>query len=149
MTTVTFVRALPSSDAALSVAERMAAECDGLPVLVMEDSNHAKSSVESNLASYRRFVTPGSYMIVQDTRGGRFTGVADAISEFLSTHGVAAARANTPHAVTQSAHRAAALASAVFVRDRRPEYLLFSQHTGGFLRRLLPAEEPGSHDELV
>ena len=36
-----------------------------------------------------------------------------------------------------------------FVRDRRPEYMLFSQHTGGFLRRLMPAEEPGTHDELA
>ena len=39
--------------------------------------------------------------------------------------------------------------AAAFVRDRRPEYFLFTQHSGGFLRRLRPNERPGAHDEMT
>lgn len=83
------------------------------------------------MAAYARFVTPGSYLIVQDTRGGRFIGPTRAIAEFLA-------------AQPRGSHK-----RPKFVRDRRPEYLLFSQHTGGFLRRLHPQEQLGTHDEDV
>ena len=82
-------------------------------------------SVASNLAAYAQFVTPGSYLIVQDTRAGRFVGAAQAVADFLGARGEGQAR---------------------FVRDRRPEYLLYTQHSGGFLRRLAKGEEPGPYD---
>ena len=77
------------------------------------------------MSARAHLVTPGSYMIVQDTRGGRYSGPTRAVAELLSRR------------------------PREFVRDRRPEYFLFSQHTGGFLRRLKPGEQPSSIDELV
>ena len=136
---VTFLRELPTAPAALSAAREHAAAATaaGLPVMVMEDSNHKFSSVAANIASYASFVTRGSYLIVQDTRGGRYSGPTRAISDFLQMQ----PQVHTPR-------RDAGGASCKFVRDRRPEYLLFSQHTGGFLRCLEAGEEPGPHDEL-
>jgi cephalosporin hydroxylase len=138
---VTYLRALPPSARAIGVARRLVEEharppstdgstspppdAGGLPVLVVEDSNHAYAVVRANLWAYWAFVTPGSYLIVQDTRLGRYGGVARAISEFLTT-GPGKGR---------------------FVRDRRPEYFLFSQHSGGFLRRLAPGEVLGEWDQ--
>ena len=113
--------------------------------MVMEDSNHEYDSVSGNLQAYHRFVTAGSYLIVQDTRTGRdradlqlTNGASRAVSEFLRKHGWGAQSAPQ----LRRAGRLSAGHAQPFVRDRAPEYLLFSQHTGGFLRRLLPSEKP-------
>jgi cephalosporin hydroxylase len=52
-------------------------------VMVIEDSTHEKEVVLANIKAYGKFVTPGSYMLVQDTRCGRWK-PADAIEDFLS-----------------------------------------------------------------
>ena len=72
---------------------------------MIEDSNHQKRTVAENLAAYHRFVTPGSYFIVQDTR---VVEPVNAIKPFLRDH-------------------------PCFVVDRRPEYYYITQHWGGYL----------------
>ena len=51
-------------------------------VVLVEDSTHEKPVVLANIRAYSKFVTPGSYLIVQDTRCGRWK-PADAIRDFL------------------------------------------------------------------
>ncbi len=80
-------------------------------VLVIEDSTHVKEVVLANIKAYARFVTPGSFMLVQDTRCGRWK-PADAIEEFLGL----------PEGKD-------------FSVDPRWEYMVFTQHSGGFLRK--------------
>lgn len=119
---ITFLRADPASEEAFVIAtERVAAvNAEGYPVLVIEDSDHKYQHVLANIEAYASFVSPGSYFIVQDTRGGRFPGPADAIATFIKKQPITAFNYDI----------------AKFVVDRRPEVFLFSQHSGGFLRRL-------------
>ena len=145
---VTYVRDVPTSKKALALATAAAAEAtrDGYAVLVMEDSDHTYEHVLPNLDAYAHLVTRGSYMIVQDLRTGRgvFEGAARAVDNFLSRHKPRAGGAHHHQLVhrargaTSSSTTAAGASTSPpeFVRDRRPEYLLFSQHTGGFLRRV-------------
>ena len=83
-------------------------------VLVMEDSNHLKDVVYENLMTYARFVTPGSYFIVQDTR---LVQPNQATEAFLKT----------PE-------------GRCFEVDKRPEYFIITQHWDGFLRRKTACE---------
>jgi cephalosporin hydroxylase len=115
------MRALPTANHVLSVARALArnASAAGHAVMVMEDSDHVYDHVLPNLLAYADLVTPGSYLIVQDTRAGRMAGPTHAIAQFIALpagHGR-------------------------FVRDRRPEHFLISQHSGGFLRKLTAPNE--------
>lgn len=84
-------------------------------VLVVEDSTHQSQMVRRNLENYAQFVSPGSYLVVQDTkisRWGNTEGPLAAIDDFLASE-----------------------KGSDFVTDRNFEYLLYSQHHKGFLRR--------------
>lgn len=118
---VTYLRETPTSETALYTARTLArrAKAEGLPVLVMEDSDHREEHVETNLNAYAPFVSIGSYLVVQDTRFGRFKGPSQAVSRFLERQERGAGNKLSPW----------------FERDRRPEHFLFSQHSGGFLYR--------------
>ena len=61
---------VPTDPAAVAVAVEMARGVKR--VVVVEDSTHEKPVVLANIRAYGRFVTPGSYMVVQDTRCGRW-----------------------------------------------------------------------------
>lgn len=106
---IRFLRNDPLDPEAVAIAEAMAA--NATRVVVIEDSAHKYKMVLDNIRTYGRFVTPGSYMLVQDTRSGRWEPAA-AVSKFL----------DLPE-------------GAEFRVDRRWEYLLYTQHTGGWLRR--------------
>jgi cephalosporin hydroxylase len=87
-------------------------------VLVMEDGNHLTATVKENINAYAKFVTPGSFLIVQDTKMRRlyhdeFADPTAAVEEFLSAPGI----------------------GQEFFIDRTFEYYLCSQHTKGFLKR--------------
>lgn len=88
-------------------------------VLVMEDGNHLTETVLENINAFAKFVTPGSYMIIQDTKMKRLyhhdeIDPASAINTFLSSNdGI----------------------GREFYVDRTFEYYLCTQHAGGFLRR--------------
>ncbi len=86
-------------------------------VLVILDSDHHKAHVLAELAAYSQFVTPDSYLIVEDTNLGHPVrpdfgpGPMEAVGEFL------AGRRD-------------------FSRDRSREKFLLTFNPGGYLRRL-------------
>jgi cephalosporin hydroxylase len=86
-------------------------------VMVILDSDHAKAHVLKELELYAPLVTPGCYLIVEDTNinghpvaPGWGDGPYEAVEEFLSTH---------PE----------------FERDANCERLLVTFNPGGYLRR--------------
>ena len=89
-------------------------------VLVVLDSDHSSGTVLSELINYAPFVSLGSYILVEDTwqRHPLF-----AAEKFLAKYG------------------------AEFVQDRSREHLLWSQHKGGYLKRVqLPARSKATGD---
>eukprot|EP00978_Attheya_sp_CCMP212_P037396 scaffold175787_cov51-Attheya_sp.AAC.1 len=104
---IRFYRGFPNSDEALAIAREAASAAS--TVLVIEDSNHLYDSVSGNIKAYHDLVTPGSYMIVQDTR---LRGPLKAVKHFLDSDD-----------------------GRCFDIDKRWEYFIFSQHFDGFLRR--------------
>jgi cephalosporin hydroxylase len=81
-----------------SVAPEMVAQVrslvgDDAPVIVLLDSDHAKGHVLAELDAYSPFVTPDSYLIVEDTNlnghpveAGFGPGPMEALDEFLATN---------------------------------------------------------------
>jgi len=106
---VRFLRSRPSDPIVLATVEALAAAARG-PVLVIEDSNHLTEVVGENLRLYARFVSPGSYFIVQDTR---LTMPLAAMSAFFKRDPL----------------------GGCFEVDRRLEYFIVGQHWHGYLRR--------------
>ena len=92
-------------------------------ILVIEDASHRYPDTLQNLEAIHSWVTPGSYLLVQDTKMDRFVGKLGkrygnlkfgpmrSVDEFLAKHGSS------------------------FVIDRRFEYFLYSQHHRGWLRK--------------
>ena len=92
-------------------------------VLVIEDASHRYPDTLENIEATYHWVTPGSYLLVQDTKMDRFVdglgtkygrykfGPMRSVDEFMAKH------------------------SDKFVIDRQFEYLLYSQHHRGWLLR--------------
>jgi cephalosporin hydroxylase len=86
------IRYLHGDSIAPEVVAAVEAEADGLePVLVILDSNHALAHVQAELRAYAPLVTPGSYLIVEDTNlnGNPVLpdfgpGPAEALTEFFA-----------------------------------------------------------------
>jgi len=86
--------------------------------VVMHDSDHRKATVETDLVLYSKFVGVGSYLIVQDTKlsrmlGGRYE-TLQAVHNFLESKE----------------------GKGKFVIDKTFEYMLFSHHHDGFMKRV-------------
>ena len=77
-------------------------------VFVLLDSDHGYNTVASELRIYSPFVTVGSYVLVEDTWIDEANRAA---SEFVAS-------------------------TSDFVCDRQREHLVFSQHMGGYLKRV-------------
>lgn len=87
---------LTGSSTAPRIVAEVARRAEGLgTVLVTLDSNHTKAHVARELELYRRFVTKGSYLIVEDTKlnghpvytrydHDRGEGPMEALQEFLA-----------------------------------------------------------------
>lgn len=106
-----------STDPDVVAQARDAAERDGGPVLVVLDSDHTCGHVLAELEAYHPLVTPGSYLVVEDTNlGGRPVlpgwgpGPAEALAAWLPHH---------PE----------------FVARRDLERLLLTANPGGWLQR--------------
>mmetsp|Transcript_36937 Transcript_36937/g.84472 ORF Transcript_36937/g.84472 Transcript_36937/m.84472 type:complete len:420 (-) Transcript_36937:104-1363(-) len=85
-------------------------------VMVMQDANHLHASVINDLEIYDKFVTVGSYFLVQDTKLTRMRPrykTLEAVHEFLDGQG-----------------------KGRYAIDKRYEYQLFSHHHNGFLRKM-------------
>lgn len=75
------------------VTDQIAREVSGKKVLVTLDSLHTRDHVLHELESYSKLVTPGSYLVVQDTNinghpvsPGSGPGPMEAVEDFLKTH---------------------------------------------------------------
>jgi cephalosporin hydroxylase len=108
---------LTGSSAAPEIVEEIHGSVQpGERVMVVLDSDHEKDHVLAELQAYSGLVTPGNYLIVEDTnwnswRGGHFSpGPLEALREFLSGNND-------------------------FVVDRSKEKFLFTFYPSGYLRR--------------
>ena len=105
------INGLSTDDSVHQRVKALAAEAAG-PVLFICDSTHKYDTTHDELRLYTPLVTVGSYAIVQDT--DKFPrGAARAADEFIR-----AARQGT------------------WLVDRSREYLVFTEHTRGYLKRL-------------
>jgi len=109
---------LRGSSVAPEVVEQVKrALADRAPVMVLLDSDHSKDHVLAELRIYGELVTPGSYLIVEDTNLGHPVrpdfgpGPMEAVEEFLAERGD-------------------------FARDRSREKFLLTFNPGGYLRKL-------------
>jgi cephalosporin hydroxylase len=101
------------------IVERVQREAEGAsPVMVILDSDHARDHVLAELRAYAPLVTPGSYLVVEDTNiNGRpigrelGPGPHEAVDTFLSE-------------------------APGFARDVSREKFFLTFNPGGFLRRL-------------
>lgn len=104
-----------STDPSVVDRIRRAAE-EASPVMVILDSDHSRDHVLAELRAYAPLVTPGSYLVVEDTNIGRpvepelAPGPHEALEEFLRE-------------------------SPEFVRDLSREKFFLTFNPGGFLRR--------------
>jgi len=100
------------------VTEHVEQEVVGKKVLVTLDSLHTRDHVLKEMEIYSKLVTPGSYLVVQDTNingnpvyPGFGPGPHEAVQEFLQTHDN-------------------------FVVDRSREKFLLTFYPGGWLKRI-------------
>ena len=111
---VTFVQGKSTSAKVLQEVERAAAGAKA--VMVVLDSLHTYGNVLEELKLYWKFVSVGHYLLVQDTKLDRIRGrphARAAVQAFLQSE--------------DGQH---------FELDTEREYLLYSQHHGGWLRRV-------------
>jgi cephalosporin hydroxylase len=101
-----------------TVTDRVAQEVLGKKVLVTLDSLHTRDHVLKEMEIYSKMVTPGSYLVVQDTNINGHPvlpdagpGPNEAVQEFLRTHDN-------------------------FVVDRSREKFVLTFYPGGWLRRI-------------
>lgn len=112
------VESIVGSSVDPKVTDHVAQEVMGKKVLVTLDSLHTRDHVLKELEIYSKLVTPGSYLVVQDTNingnpvyPGFGPGPHEAVREFLQTHDN-------------------------FVVDRDRETFLLTFYPGGWLKRL-------------
>ncbi len=106
-----------------SFVEEARSENPDIVVMVIEDSIHYYQVVMDNIQTYWKFVTAGSYLLVQDTKLKR-------IGDAGITPGYA--EGNNPQRAVLDFMRDY---EAYFEVDRTREYLYYTQHPGGWLKR--------------
>src|SRR5829696_6461280 len=113
---ITYLTGSSTSNAILHQVRRRARGTSR--VLVILDSGHAKDHVLSEMDAYAPLVTPGSYLVVEDTNlnghpvdSEHGPGPAEAVAEFLERNDA-------------------------FVRDERREKFLLTFNPGGYLEKL-------------
>jgi cephalosporin hydroxylase len=111
---LTFITGSSTDPSVIGQVERAAQAAS--PVMVILDSDHSRDHVLAELRAYAPLVTPGSYLIVEDTNIGRPV-------ETRLTPG--------PHEALEQFLRE----SAEFVRDPAREKFFLTFNPGGFLRR--------------
>jgi cephalosporin hydroxylase len=123
---ITYLTGSSTSDAILRQVRRRAKGTSR--VLVILDSGHAKDHVLSEMDAYAPLVTPGSYLVVEDTNlnghpveSDHGPGPAEAVAEFLEQNDA-------------------------FARDERREKFLLTFNPGGYLenRETATGIAPGS-----
>lgn len=117
---VSGIEYVKSSSIEPDIVARMTRESRGKKTMVILDSDHSCAHVRRELELYAPMVSPGQYLIVEDTNvnghpvlPGYGAGPMEATDEFLAHH---------PE----------------FERDPSREKLMLTQNPGGYLRRLEP-----------
>lgn len=87
------IETLTGDSASPEIVAKAAAFCAGKRTLVVHDGDHTKEHVVADLEAYARMVTPGSYLIVEDSivdlfkpgegPGQKWTGPLPAIDAFV------------------------------------------------------------------
>lgn len=118
---ITSIRGISTADATVVQVHRKLAELSSarkLSVMVVLDSDHSKANVLAELRLYAGFVTPGQWLVVEDTNVNGHPvlpdhgeGPYEAVSEFLQS-------------------------TSDFAVDASCERFLFTQNPRGWLRRL-------------
>lgn len=115
---IKFVQGWSHDPEVIDTVERHLTERQCQRTVVMHDSDHRRETIESDLQLYSRFVTVGSYLIVQDTKLSRMLGgkyeTMEAVHSFLETP----------------------MGKGNFVIDKQFEYMLFSHHHDGYMLRV-------------
>lgn len=114
---IKFVQGYTQEPRVIAEVDKLLKERQCKRTVVMHDADHRRATVLEDLRAYHRFVSLGSYLIVQDTklsrmRGGRYS-TLEAVEDFLASEG-----------------------RDRFVVDKTFEYLLFSHHHNGFMQRV-------------
>jgi cephalosporin hydroxylase len=114
---LTLLRGSSIDPAIVERVRQMAAGAGVTPIMVILDSDHSRDHVLAELAAYHGLVTPGSYLIVEDTNVNGHPvypqhgpGPTEAVRDFLARN-----------------HD--------FQIDQRCEKFLLTTNPGGFLRR--------------
>jgi cephalosporin hydroxylase len=115
--TIHFFPMLPTDPNTTALVDQCIEKWKPKVILVMDDSNHLTDIVKGNIETYAKYVTPGSYLIIQDMKMERLylnpsTSPPKAVREFLLTP------------IGQE-----------FEVDRTFEYYFYTQHAKGFLKR--------------
>lgn len=131
---VTFVQGMPDDPQVLEKVRRLLKEWGAKTVMVSEDSSHSYNAVISNMRAYWQFVSKGSYLLVQDTKLTRFAkskACADNATEREQDSCWDGMQSGPGDAIkTFQAENDS------FEVDTSLEFLLYSQHAGGFLKRV-------------
>lgn len=134
---VTFIQGNPTDAPVLNKVRALLKEWGAERVMVSEDSSHTYTAVWANLLAYAQFVTPGSYLLVQDTKLTRFQKSKECAELSGEDQRQACLGRHNPRVGPGDAaadfvdHMQGA-----FVADRSLEYLFYTQHAGGFLKRV-------------
>jgi len=127
---ITFFNALPETK--VDEVKQLIAKWGSKTIMVIEDGNHRTSAVKANIEAYAQFVTPGSYLVVQDTKMDN-TNVREnhyrppTRPKGRKIYDVSPRQAVVDFLSTQQGKN--------FEVDRTPEYYIYSQHIHGFLKR--------------
>lgn len=132
---MTFIKGVPTASEVLDQVKGLLKKWNATTVMISEDSAHAYQMVLDNMRAYWPIVSVGSCMLVQDTKMTRFVkrrecgklnttaeqdkcwddfmqyGPGDALKTFMSENNN-------------------------FEVDSSREYLLYTQHAGGFLKHV-------------
>jgi cephalosporin hydroxylase len=85
--------------------------------------------VLENVRYYHKYVTPGSYLLIQDSKITRWLLSSDHCKNYPDQDcGKLGPRHATEHFLKEQGGK--------FVADRSWEYLRYTQHAGGFLKRV-------------
>jgi len=102
---------------------RVAALCEGKTALVIQDANHSRSNVLKDIESYSRFVTCGSYFIIED-------GVVELFGPKPKLFGL------YPDGGPLSATEEFIIKNRDFIVDKERERYLITYNPKGFLKRI-------------
>ena len=131
---VTAIQGIPTDAPIVERVRGLLKQWNATTVLVSEDSNHNYDIVLGNARAYAPFVSVGSYLLIQDTKLTRFQKARSCVKA-ASVVEEDACWAKTKLSPGDSVHTFLE-ENNDFEIDRALEYLIYTQHAEGFLKRV-------------